>query len=214
MRSSNAYSLKSVNMKWLVLLISADALMLTFCVAPETIDSMVSIQAVFGRVLVAIAAPVAVLLLVDVLPHSLKAMFVYWKLSDMLPGTRAFTKYGPTDPRINMIRLKENIGSLPSEPREQNSLWYKLYKQVSDDPSVMDSHRKFLMYRDMAVISLVLLIISLVAFSIVQTKFPMPWFAVFLFFIQYVATALSARWSGIRLICNVLAIHSSRKVLV
>jgi hypothetical protein len=36
--------------------------------------------------------------------------------------------------------------------------------------------------------------------------------AVGLFVVQYLLTALIARWSGIRFVCNVMAIHSARKI--
>jgi len=70
----------------------------------------------------------------------------------------------------------------------------------------------FLMYRDMAFMSLALVVLVPVALFAVDAVSPAPWLAAALFALQYLLTAFSARWSGIRFVCNVLAIHSARKV--
>jgi hypothetical protein len=44
-----------------------------------------------------------------------------------------------------MLRTR---GPLPTDPRQQNALWYILYKSVGDDPSVSQLHREFLSARD------------------------------------------------------------------
>jgi len=158
--------------------------------------------------------PVLVLLIVNVLPHDVKSLLVYWKRLGVLPGCEAFTKYGPGDPRIDMAALKKNVGALPTESTEQNSKWYKLYKQVPNEPDVQEAHKLFLMYRDMAVLSLPLIALVPLSLSVAGASNSTLWLAAGLFVFQYLLTALSARWSGIRFVCNVLAIHSTRKVTV
>jgi hypothetical protein len=111
-----------------------------------------------------------------------------------------------------MAALKKNVGALPIDPAEQNSKWYKLYKQVPNEPEVAEAHKLFLMYRDMAVMSLALVVLVPAALLVVGTAPPAPWLAAGVFILQYLATSLSARWSGIRFVCNVLAVHSARKV--
>ncbi|MFI8615015.1 hypothetical protein ACIGHN_05875 [Acidovorax sp. NPDC077693] len=212
MKNNGDRSLKSLNMKWLVLLAITDVLALLFFVAPELVEGASLTEVGIGRVLIATMMPVFVLLVVNVLPHNLKSALVYWKPLGVLPGTEAFTRYGPADSRIDMAALKRNIGSLPTEPAEQNARWYKLYKQIANEPEVAEAHKLFLMYRDMAGISLVLLVLVPVTLHLADAPFPTQLLATGLFVIQYLVTAVSSRWSGIRFVCNVLAVHSARKV--
>jgi hypothetical protein len=209
---SGERSLKSLNLKWLALLAVADVLAILLFVAPEPLSGASLTQAGVTRVLMTTIMPVAVLLIVNVLPSDVKAMLVYWKPRGVLPGAEAFTKYGPADPRIDMAELKRNAGQLPTTPAQQNSKWYKLYKQVQNDPSVTEAHKLFLMYRDMAALSLPLVALGPLALYLAGAEQTAAWLAAGLFSIQYLLSTFSARWSGIRFVCNVLAIHSTKKV--
>lgn len=212
MKNNGERSLKSLNMKWLVLLAAADVLFVLLFVAPDLLNGVTMTQIGIGRVLTTTVMPVVVLLIVNVLPHDVKSMLVYWKPLGVLPGCEAFTKYGPRDPRIDMAALKKNVGALPTESTEQNSKWYKLYKQVPNELEVQEAHKLFLMYRDMAVLSLPLVVLVPLSLNVASVSNPTLSLAAGLFVVQYLLTALSARWSGIRFVCNVLAIHSARKV--
>lgn len=212
MKSNGERSLKSLNMKWLVLLAVADVLAVLFIVVPKVIEGASLTQAGIGRVLATTLMPVVVLLIVNVLPHNVKSTLVYWRPLGVLPGTEVFTRYGPADPRIDMAALEKSVGKLPTDSNEQNSKWYKLYKQVANEPEVAEAHKLFLMYRDMAVMSLMLFAIVPVVLYVLGAASPAPWLLAALFFLQYFMTALSARWSGIRFVCNVLAVHSARTV--
>lgn len=205
-------SLKSQNMKWLVLLAVADVLATLLFVIPEITRSVTMTGLGVGRILVTTVIPVAILLLVNVLPHEWKSSLVFWKLRDALPGCQAFTKYGPRDNRIDMTALKRNVGVFPIQPAEQNAKWYKLYKLVPADPTVRDAHRHFLMYRDMAALSLPLVVLVPAALYLMRASPAAQWLAAALFFVQYLLAALSTRWSGVRFVCNVLAVHSAKKV--
>lgn len=212
MKNNGDRSLKSLNMKWLVLLAAADVLFVLLFVASDLLNGVTMTQIGVGRILTATVMPVVVLLIVNVLPHDVKSMLVYWKPLGVLPGCEAFSKYGPRDPRIDMASLKKNVGALPMESAEQNSKWYKLYKQVTNEPEVQEAHKLFLMYRDMAVLSLPLVALVPLSLNVASVSNSTLALAAGLFVIQYLLTALSARWSGIRSVCNVLAIHSSRKI--
>ena len=199
-------------MKWLVLLAAADVLFVVLFVVPDLMNWVTLTQISIGRVLAIPMMPVVVLLIVNVLPHDVKSMLVYWKPLGVLPGCEAFTKYGPRDPRIDMAALKKNVGALPTNAIEQNSKWYKLYKQVSNEPEVQDAHKDFLMYRDMAVLSLPLLVVIPLCLNVAGSPNSTLVLSACFLVIQYLLTALSARWSGIRFVSNVLATHSARKV--
>ncbi len=88
-----------------------------------------------------------------------KARIVFLRWNNPLPGHEAFTRYARNDPRIDFEYLKTHYGPLPSDPLEQNKLWYKLYKSVKAEPSVTQVHRNYLFTRDFTFISLIMLII-------------------------------------------------------
>jgi len=211
-KANGERSLKSLNMKWLALLAAADVLFVLLFVAPDLLNGVTMTQIGVGRVLTTTMMPVVVLLFVNVLPHDVKSMLVYWKPLGVLPGCEAFTKYGPRDARIDMGSLTKNVGVLPTESAEQNTKWYKLYKQIPNEPEVQEAHKLFLMYRDMAVLSLPLVVLVPLSLNVANVSNLTLALAGSLFVVQYLLTALSARWSGIRFVCNVLAIHSSRKI--
>ena len=91
-------------------------------------------------------------------------------------------------------------------------MWYGLYKQVENDVSVLESHQKYLMFRDIAAISLLLVpLVALGLFLFGNTTSAVALSAV-VFAVQYVIAALAARNSGIRFVQNVLCIHAAKKV--
>lgn len=59
---------------------------------------------------------------------------MYWKPIDVFPGCKAFLKYGSRNPRIEVAALKKSMGALPTQSTDQNSMGYKLYKQVPNEP--------------------------------------------------------------------------------
>lgn len=79
-------------------------------------------------------------------------VFLRWRHA--LPGHRAFTEYGPRDPRVDMSKVTRLLGNeLPSEPGEQNAVWYGLFKQAENEPPVLGAHRDFLLLRDYAALA-------------------------------------------------------------
>lgn len=210
--SGTERSLKSRNFAWHVALATADAIVLVLFVAPELISSATTTQLGLYRALGAAVLPVVVLLLINVLSSNLKAMLVYWKPYGWLPGCEAFSKYGPADHRVDMMQLRKNVGAWAEEPKEQNSKWYKLYKQVETVPEVAYAQKDFLMYRDMAVLSLPLIVLAPLGLYVAEASAKALWIAAGLFLLQYVLTAISARNAGVRFVCNVLALQSAKRV--
>lgn len=139
-------------------------------------------------------------------------MVVYWRRYGWLPGCQVFSKYAPEDVRVDMEALERNVGPLPSDPGKQNSRWYQLFKQIEKEPEIEEAHKSFLMYRDMAVLSLPFIGLAPVCLYFAGASPGAQWFGAGLFFVQYLLTAVSARHSGIRFVTNVAAIHSARKV--
>jgi hypothetical protein len=202
-------ALKAANLRWLVMLAVLDAAMVLLFVAPELVNAgMLAILRASASTLL----PVVVLLLTGLLSHEAKARLVYWKIANPLPGSQVFTKHAPADARIDMAALVENVGELPNDPRAQNAKWYKLYRLVSDDAAVAHAHKLYLMYRDMAAMSLLLIPLVPAALWYAGASPSSRWIAGGLLALQYVACAIGASHSGTRFVCNVLAIHSTKKV--
>jgi hypothetical protein len=111
-----------------------------------------------------------------------------------------------------MAALADNVGDLPNDPGAQNAKWYKLYRLVNDEPAVAHAHKLYLMYRDMAAMSLLLMPLVPAALWYAGAPPARQWIAVGLLALQYVVCAIGARHSGTRFVCNVLAVHSTKKV--
>src|SRR5690606_24677470 len=116
------------------------------------------------------------------------------------------------DPRIDVAKLKKDVGEFAVDPREQNAKWYGHYKQVDSDPSVVDSHKNYLLFRDIAAMSLLLVPVLPIAMHFIGVDTPRILASTTWFVGQYLVTALAARTTGIRFVQNVLAVHASRKV--
>ena len=112
-----------------------------------------------------------------------------------------------------MDSLTKNIGTLPPSPEEQNSVWYGLLKKVEQEESVSTAHRHFLLFRDLASISALLTpLITGALFALGLPSTSVVLVAGFLV-LQYIITVIVARNYGIRLVTNVLAIHTVKTIL-
>jgi hypothetical protein len=126
-----------------------------------------------------------------------------------LPGCEAFSRYAKGDERIDFSALERLWGPLPENPREQNALWYRLYKSVDLDPSVEQVHRSFLFTRDYACLALMLaVVLGLVGF----VQIPSKRIAAVYFFVlvlQFLVAGQAARIHGKRFVTTVLAIKGA-----
>jgi hypothetical protein len=205
-------SLKSEYQKWLWMLATADLIVVALFLLPGVgVGGDISKLANW-RLLTTVLVPIAVLLLVNVLPHKAKCMLVYWKPYGWMPGSEVFSKFAPDDVRVDMKALAKNVGQLPETPREQNTRWYQLYKLVENHTEVSEAQRNFLMYRDMAVLSLAFALLAPAGLYATGASRGAQWLAAAVFAAQFFLTALSARWSGVRFVCNVVALHSAKKI--
>jgi hypothetical protein len=70
-----------------------------------------------------------------------------------------------------MSRLKKACGNkLPTDPDEQNQVWYRLYKSIEKHPSVEHVQRDFLLMRDYAcLVALGLIVFGLAGFIILTS---------------------------------------------
>ncbi len=96
---------------------------------------------------------IATLLLRGLLPSLWRDRLVHWRWHNPLPGSRAFTVIGPKDARVNMQSLNSRYGPLPTDPAEQETRFYAIYKEHQDAVGVRDAHKSYLALRDIAVIT-------------------------------------------------------------
>lgn len=212
MKGASSGSLKAGNFKWLNSLAAVDVLLLLVLAFPNSIDVASLTKQATVRWALTSALPVLVLVLTGLMSPSVKASLVFWKGKRALPGHESFSKHAPADTRIDMTALKKSVGAFPTEPAEQNSFWYKLYKKVDGEVAVKEAHRSYLLFRDMASMSVLLLIVVPIGLYFNDVSPTATWSAVAFFAAQYLLTAIAARNSGVRFVTNVLAIHVSKKV--
>ncbi|WGT62486.1 hypothetical protein [Variovorax paradoxus] len=205
-------SLKQANFVWLCTLVTFDVVVLAVVIFPDIVRDATVSNIALARSISSILLPVVPLLLTNTISQLMKARLVYWKWSDPLPGSRAFTTFVKKDERIDEAKLLKNVGAFPADPKEQNSKWYGLYLKVKHEVSVVDSHKAFLLYRDMASLSLILLVLA--ASVLWYLDFPRNDIQKVcgVFLLQYLLTMMSARLAGHRMVCTVLAVHSTRKI--
>lgn len=157
------------------------------------------------------------LLLLTIILNSLlssnqKYSLVYWRIKNPLPGTRIFTEIAHKDPRINMNMLSEKYGELPINPNEQNNLWYEIYSKHKDDTMVFESHRSFLMMRDMTGLSIIFFVVYSISSLVIKGSIKFTWIYILCLFVQYIAICVSCRNLGERFACNVLAVDLTEKI--
>ena len=108
------------------------------------------------------------------------------------------------DARIDRKKLKEIYGALPKNPSEQNKLWYKIYKKNSLDIVISESHRAFLLARDLTTLCF-LFVIFIGIPVVILGKWPISIYYFAFLVIQYFIVVVGAQNRGRRFVTNVLA---------
>lgn len=135
-----------------------------------------------------------------------KAMLIFWRTKNIMPGHFAFTIHMQNDSRINEAILIEKYGPLPIEPQEQNRLWYKIYRDVGDSKQIEQIHKHFLLFRDFFFVMLVILIFTFIILLILDSQAIKLRYLYFIpLIIQVLLFMLAARVSGVSFVKNVLA---------
>ena len=204
-------SLVSQNLKWLWGVVVMDAAALLLIAFPETFNEATIKDYAWLRTAATAVVPMIVLLLTSLVSADAKAVLVYWRLADTLPGHRAFSIYAVKDPRIDLDALRKNVGAFPDAAKDQNTMWFKLYKKVDSDVTVAQAHRHYLLFRDLATLSLLLAPISAILLHTVGASLTSSSIAVLVLIGQYIATAVAARHNGVRFVTNVLALHAVKR---
>jgi hypothetical protein len=146
-----AKSLKEGNRAHLGLITVANSLLL-YAVAQTSTISVAGLKALFTESTNLLPVGFAFIVATvanGLLSADMKHRLVFLRWQHALPGHRAFSKYAASDPRIDIAKLKKVCGNkLPDDPVEQNRTWYRFYKTVEGNPSVLQVQRDFLLMRD------------------------------------------------------------------
>lgn len=147
-----------------------------------------------------------IVIVLEGLIHSkYKAVLVFWRRKNPLPGSKAFTDIAPNDPRISMDALKAMYpDGLPEDPHDQNSSWYKLYREYNEKPIVYDAHKFFLLTRDLAALTVVLIPFCAVAHLLWSTAASAIAYHVLALVVIFIIISLSSQHYGKRFVANVL----------
>ena len=204
-----AKSLKEENNKslWLFFSINIVLFITVFVFDKKTMMESSDIFGIFlkEKGLLFIFSPLIVSLTNGIFSGNMKAKIVFCRFRHSLPGHRVFTKLASKDPRIDLDKHKKKLGNIPSDPQKQNTLWYSLSKKHSDKQSVRDSHKNFLLTRDMASFSFLILLVFILMQFLLETEIMLKIYLIVFLTFQYLITSHVARVYGNRFTCNVLA---------
>jgi hypothetical protein len=203
-------SLKDKNRPMLALVVLANiALYLTILNKGFAIDgwieTLTSIQKTAPVLLISILTGV----INAQIDHVNKARIVFWTWSHPLPASRAFSHYATTDSRIDAGALKKHQNPLPTEPDQQNALWFKWYREFQEEAGVKQVHREYLFTRDWAGI-VFLMIFGLGALALWQmASIKVASIYVGILVGQYLLVRRAAKNHGIRFVASILAYKAS-----
>ena len=159
------------------------------------------------------------LILDGVFNDKLKSKLVYIFFGKS-PGERVFTQImsNNKDNRFSYNQLKEKrpdiFSNMPSDKKEkfkyENNEWYKLLNKYRNEDMVFQSHRDWLMYRDMYCSTICMLIIYLIlslAFRLISFNVNFVAFIIALLLLLNIA----ARNKACRFVYNVVACEASQQ---
>jgi hypothetical protein len=203
-------SLKDKNRIPLLTIVVANALVL-YLVATANAIGIFGLSALVKDSINALPAGamfVITSVLVEVLDSKTKARLVFWKWANPLPGARAFSELAHTDDRIDIEGLKRKIWPFPTGPREQNSLWYKLYLALENNPRITQVHRDYLFTRDYTAISMLFLVVGGTAIWAFAPNLHAIGYDIAVI-AQYLIVRNSAKHHGERFVTTVLALTAA-----
>lgn len=201
-------NLKEGNKKALTLYVSSHGVLLAWAILGLP-SSLISLKSIAESQWMKAGGIVLLTILVTMLNRygkdRIKGVLVFWRIKNILPGCRAFTELAGSDPRIDLKRVRQAVGSdLPTDPSEQNKAWYRLYQQVRDSASIQDAHKDYLLFRDITWLTLPIAIVcQLFLMSFGNFKMAAIHFGVCV--IIYLLSRLAARMAAESLVRTVLA---------
>lgn len=204
-----SYYIKNKNRKWLfnyfILHIVIFALFTGYADFSILDADQVLAKARSPQGFVFMAAAILIVVMEGIFSNRIKEVVVFWRLKNRLPGHRAFSYIGPRDPRIDMNKFKHMFPhGPPSNPQEQNAEWYRLFRQHQDKVQVFQSHKAFLLTRDLTSLTIVFIPLGLFGHFLLENKIDMIFYHLMLLFVLYGIISFAARNYGERFVANVL----------
>jgi hypothetical protein len=207
-RMASGKSLKEGNRIYVGLIVVVNTLLL-YAVAQQSTISIAGMKALLTESTNLL--PVGFALIVTTVANGLlsaetKARLVFLRWRQALPGHRAFSEIAASDPRIDIAKLRKACGNkFPEDPVEQNRVWYRLYKAVEGNPSVLQVQRDFLLMRDYAGLA-ALFVVVFGAVALIEVPSWRVSFAYCLFLVaQWALVRQAASTYGNRFVTTVLA---------
>ncbi|MBW1958232.1 MAG: hypothetical protein JRI63_06830 [Deltaproteobacteria bacterium] len=155
---------------------------------------------------------ILIIVMEGIFKNSVKEFFVFWSFKNRLPGHRAFSHIGPSDTRIDMERGRQMFpDGLPSDPKIQNSEWFRLYRQYQDELQVFYSHKAFLLTRDLTSLTILFIPLSISGHFLLGSKPLMLVYHLLILVMLSIVISLSAKHYAERFVANVLAEVSIRQ---
>lgn len=208
---SNEINLKDKNKpyQWIMFCFNV-AILISFFFAAHMAEIEKDIKILISyKAVVPLAISLILFLINGLISADIKAILIFWRFKDPLPGSRAFTVHGPKDPRVDLTKLSTQYGPLPTAAKAQNSLWYKIYKINKLEQSVYVPHKQYLLARDVASMA-VIFILFLGIPALIWGRYPYNWWYIALLIGEYLLFAVAGQNYGKRFVTNVLAIEGSK----
>jgi hypothetical protein len=153
-----------------------------------------------------IFASILTLLINGILKTDYKNIMVFWKVKQPLPSYRVFSHLVKNDHRIDYDELNTKYNPLPLDPESQSKLWYKMLKKYPDDEMILQSHRDYLLYRDLTAISFLLSVIYLITFLLLKIfGINISILLILVFLGEYLILLIAARAKAERFVLNVVS---------
>lgn len=159
----------------------------------------------FKQAIITPAVTFFALITSSIISSKLKFKIIYVFLGEYCPGCFAFSRYAKDDYRINEDILKKLYGDFPSTHKEENVLFYKIYKSVEDDSVVYASQQNFLLFRDLFFVHLFFMLGLASYISLNPTIHYHAW-PLALLSGELILSWVAARILGIAFVKNVLAV--------
>lgn len=101
------------------------------------------------------------MLVQDLVPKPVKEAMVFWRFKNRLPGHKAFTAKFMRNPRIDIENIPnlENLSVASCDVQQRE--FYRLYKSVADVRSVAHYSQRYIAWRDLSALLVILGLVSI-----------------------------------------------------